>query len=302
MKYWKMYIRNIIIAVVAVMMIKTLFVTSCFIPSTGMENTLYRGEGILVGKWSYGFRVPFQSFWGYHRVLPSAVKRGDIVVFNNPMPEDSLQSVEARELYISRCIGIPGDTLMLNTQLMATGTEVYSPDSKNLYSYASEYEDLICSTLSSLKINDNKLAGYTPEGEYIRSFSYYEFYLVSQRLAGKVFFKRMYGNSSEKSFPFIVPGKGICIKIYPWNANLIRNMIVYHENRNAVLHGDSLYIDGKPMDKYTFTKDYYWMASNDPVNTNDSRLFGFVPETHLLGKALRVWYPSVKERFMKKIK
>ena len=75
-------------------------------------------------------------------------------------------------------------------------------------------------------------------------------------------------------------------------------MIVFHEKRAASLKGDTVYVDGKPVKEYTFLQDYYWMVSNDPVNINDSRLFGFVPEN---GKALRIWYPSKKGRFMKKI-
>ena len=46
-------------AVVLVLLIKTFAFTSCTIPSTGMENSLYQGERVLVNKWSYGFRVPF---------------------------------------------------------------------------------------------------------------------------------------------------------------------------------------------------------------------------------------------------
>ena len=300
MKDWKVYIRNIIIVILSVVVFKTLFLTSCFIPSTGMENSLYKGEGIFVGKWSYGFRVPFQSFLGYHRILKRTVEKGDIIVFNNPLPSDTLQSIENCELYISRCVGLPGDTIMLDNQLMTITSEVYSPDSKNLYSYQSSSEELLCEILLSLGIKENNLMGYTSEGNYIRSFSYYEFYLISQRLAGKINFTKL--NGEGRALPFVVPKKGQNIHIYPWSANLIKNMIVYHENRSAFIKEDTVYLDGNPIDSYTFSKDYYWVMSDNPVNTNDSRLFGFVPETHIVGKALRIWYPSEKERFMQKIK
>lgn len=301
MKPWLTYIRVIVIVVLAVIIVRTLFVTSCFIPSSGMENTLYRGEGVLVGKWSYGWRVPLQSVFGYKRLLPAEVRQGDIVVFNNPMPADTSLSVDSRELYISRCIGTPGDTLMLNSQLMAEGTEVFSPDAKALYSYPSEKEETMDSVLHSLGITDNQLAGYTPEGNYIRSFSYYEHYLITQRLDRQVKLAPLYPENSRKAYPFVVPQKGTPVKIYPWNAALIGNMIVFHEKRAASLKGDTVYVDGKPVKEYTFLQDYYWMVSNDPVNINDSRLFGFVPENHIIGKALRIWYPSKKGRFMKKI-
>lgn len=45
-----------------------------------------------------------------------------------------------------------------------------------------------------------------------------------------------------------------------------------------------------------FTKDYYWMASNNSVNLSDSRLFGFVPQDHIIGKASLIWFSKEKER------
>ena len=217
------------------------------------------------------------------------------------MPADTSLSVDRRELYISRCIGTPGDTLMLNSQLMAEGTDVYSPDAKALYSYPAGREEILDSVLYSLGIKDNQLAGYTPDGNYIRSFSYYEHYLITQRLDRMLRLVPLYPKNSYKASPFVVPQKGTPVKIYPWNAALIGNMITFHEKRDAFLKGDTVYVDGKPVKEYTFSQDYFWMVSNDPVNINDSRLFGFVPENHIIGKALRIWYPSKKGRFMKKI-
>ena len=54
------------------------------IPSSGMENSLYRGERILVNKWSYGLRLPFMAWLGYHRWGDKPVRKDDIIVFNNP--------------------------------------------------------------------------------------------------------------------------------------------------------------------------------------------------------------------------
>lgn len=48
-------------AVVVVLLLRGFAFTSCLIPSTGMENSIFQGERILVNKWSYGLRVPFMS-------------------------------------------------------------------------------------------------------------------------------------------------------------------------------------------------------------------------------------------------
>ncbi len=64
---WTPWLKAVFTAAAVALLVKMLLVTSCIIPSSGMENSLYQGEGILVNKWSYGLRVPFPSLWGYHR-------------------------------------------------------------------------------------------------------------------------------------------------------------------------------------------------------------------------------------------
>ena len=85
------------------------------------------------------------------------------------------------------------------------------------------------------------------------------------------------------------------------NVVLLCNTIVSHEQKQAEVRGDTLWVEGKPATSFTFSKDYYWMASNDPVNLYDSRLFGFVPEDHIIGKAWFIWFPSCKERFFQRV-
>lgn len=127
-------------------------------------NSLYQGERILVNKWSYGLRLPFCSLFGYHRLASSRAEKGDILLFNNPHPQQVEKGIEWRELFISRCIGTPGDTLMLDADLNCVGGEVLSPDAKSLYAYPVSSEDLMLTVLSVLGIKGNTLAGYTSDG------------------------------------------------------------------------------------------------------------------------------------------
>lgn len=288
-------------AIGAVVLTKMCVGTSCFIPSTGMENSLYPGEGILVNKWSYGLRLPFPTLFGYHRMAYRAVKRGDIVVFNKPVMSRHDGMPAVGELYISRCIGAPGDTLMLDEGLSDTGSLPLSPDIKSLYAYPATYEDTLTSILRSLHRDDNLPVGYTPEGDYIRSLSHYEYYLVSQRAEGSLPLTPLNRQETPRVHPYVVPRKGVPVTVYPWNAVLLCNTIAHYEGRRATLSGDTLCVDGKPISRYTFKQDYCWMASNDPTNLSDSRLFGFVPESHLVGKAVRIWFSSHTERIFQRI-
>jgi signal peptidase I len=89
------------------------------IPSGSMLPTLYIGDYLLVGKWTYGysrysFPFGFPSFDG--RILPSQPRRGDVVVFRHPAEDADL---------IKRVIGIPGDTVAVtNGQLILNGKPI----------------------------------------------------------------------------------------------------------------------------------------------------------------------------------
>ena len=290
------YIKVLITAVLIVLLVKSFAFTSCTIPSTGMENSLYQGERVLVNKWSYGLRIPFTS----SRFLAKKVQEGDIVLFNNPNPVSWKTPVFARELFISRCVGLPGDTLMLNKEMSVTGAKTFSPDSKSLYTYPYTLEDTLLSAMRSLGIKDHSLVGYA-EGKYMRSFSHYERYLLEQKLNDDRFLKPVHEEDTLNSHPFVIPSKGMEIDVYPWNMTLICNTLVHHEGRKASIKGDTLYVEGKPVTSCTFTKDYYWMTSNNSLNLCDSRLFGWVPHDHLIGRVTTIWYSSQKERILQPV-
>ena len=287
----KQLLKAVLIAAALVVLIKVFAFTSCTIPSTGMENSLLRGERVIVNKWSYGLRLPLMGMTGYHRLAARGVERGDIVLFNNPAGKGT---IDRRELFINRCIGLPGDTLMLNGQLIQTRDQVLSPDSKLVYAYPGEQEDLVVEAMRRVGIGDNKLVGFD-RGDFLRSFSHYEIYLMRQELRGQVTFRSLQTDTADGVHPFVVPARGRAVKVYPWNAKLLCNTIVQHEGRQARLQGDTLWVDGRRVTSYTFTKDYHWVASNNSVSLCDSRLFGFVPDNHIIGRASLIWFSKDTE-------
>ena len=280
-------------AVVVVLLLRGFAFTSCLIPSTGMENSIFQGERILVNKWSYGLRVPLMSIFSYHRWGERPVRQQDIVVFNNPAGIRQ-PVIDRREIYISRCIGVPGDTLLVDSLFSATSPETkHNPDKKRLYAYPVSKENLITSLMHTLSITDDGLMG-SNDSTHVRSFSRYEYYLLEQAMYGQNWLQPLSPQKDIELKPLIVPGKGKYIRVYPWNITLLRNTLVMHEGRQAEIKNDILYVDGKPTQHCYFTKDYYWMGANNTINLSDSRLFGFVPQDHIIGKASFVWFSKEK--------
>ena len=280
-------------AIAVVLLLRGFAFTSCLIPSTGMENSLFQGERILVNKWSYGLRVPLMSLLSYHRWCEQPVRKQDVVVFNNPAAIDQ-PTIDRREIYISRCIGTPGDTLLVDSLFSVSSPEAqFNPDKKRLYSYPAAKEKLITSLMQTLSITNDGLMG-SNDSTHVRSFSRYEYYLLEQAISDQNWIQLLTEKSEKELKPLIVPGKGKALRIYPWNITLLRNTLVMHEGKQAEIKNDTLYIDGKPTQHCFFTKDYYWMASNNSVNLSDSRLFGFVPQDHIIGKASLIWFSKEK--------
>lgn len=119
-------------AMVIVLLLRGFAFTSCLIPSAGMENSLFQGERILVNKWSYGLRVPYMSLFSYHRWGESPIHKDDIVVFNNPAGIKE-PVIDRREIYISRCIGVPGDTLLIDSLFNVVDRSTHSDRTGNNY-------------------------------------------------------------------------------------------------------------------------------------------------------------------------
>lgn len=290
--FW--WLASFAIAIIIVLLINAFAFTSCFIPSSGMENSLYQGDRVIVNKWSYGLRVPFSSLFSYQRWIERNVKSNDIVLFNNPRPSSLQTNIEDRNVFISRCVGLPGDTLMLNNRLELTSSKIISPDAKSLYAYPQQKEDSLLQILKKLNIQDNELIGFNESG-FVRSFSHYEIYLLRQEIGSCFAIKPLRADSNDEVHPYVIPGKGICVRVYPWNIKLLRNTIKEHEGKQADIQSGFLIVEGKRVPSYIFTKDYYWMCSNNSINQSDSRLFGFVPKDHLIGKASFVWFSKDNE-------
>jgi signal peptidase I len=91
--FWRELPVLVAVAVVVALLVRSFVLQSFWIPSGSMENTLQRGDRVLVNKLVYDFRDP---------------RRGEVVVFVSPM---DWRSDPADEDFIKRVIATGGDTV-----------------------------------------------------------------------------------------------------------------------------------------------------------------------------------------------
>lgn len=309
-------IKSLSILILAILFLKETVVELYIVPTGSMEKNILRGDMLIGSRYIYGMKIP-QKIWvpftaisiptflpDYRFPAFKDVERGDVVVFE--YPRDNVYK------YVKRCIGLPGDSVRINNRNVFVNDEEYLlPDGGQFLSENPASENYIDENIfMNLGNKDNLKELIIPKrGDTYKINEDMNWELIIPILLfegnkvelvfndQKLTFTNedpydLYRRTGNRAvFDNFVPQPNAS-QINPWMSLMKKEYLKY-------LKVNDLSIDD--IDTYTLKQNYYWMMGDNRDNSEDSRFWGFVPESHILGQPVITWFSIDLESYLPRL-
>ncbi|KAA9338220.1 signal peptidase I [Hymenobacter busanensis] len=273
--------------------------------------------GTTLPSYSDAIQLPSYRLPGF-----SEVKRNDVVVFNVPFEDQ--HPADLRTNYIKRCVAVAGDVVEVRNQQVYVNQQVNPtpPESQTRY-YLQVSEPVRPKIFQERGVVDynspdgTPMLGALPDGTAA--------YMADMTATTAAFFKQQpyvkgiikedsevgkaeldvfpnnpdYPHSTPSQVvawnrdnygPLQLPKKGQTVQLTAQNVPIYQKIIQrYEHNEGITVANGQILQNGKPLTSYTFKQNYYFMMGDNRHDSLDSRYWGFVPEDHIVGKAVLIW-------------
>ena len=230
-------------------------------------------------------------------------------------PGLAARPIDKKENYVKRCIGLPGDSLrVIDRQVYINGVALDNPvhlqyEYRVLFSSPMKFANSMkLLDLTNVDVNSKQRtnSGFSTQLNLTNSEVVkleesglalnIEIMSTMNRKGTLVMFPNTFDTefnewTPDDIGPVYIPKKGRNINLNARNIAMYRRVITAFEGHSLKENSDgTVLIDGELSSTYTFEQSYYWMMGDNRHNSADSRMWGFVPEDHIIGCASFTWF------------
>ena len=216
---------------------------------------------------------------------------------------------DRRENYVKRCVGLPGQTLQIKDHIVYLDGKANKEPDNVQYTYhvklKQRFDDDLMKELGITMEDLTSLntQGYMPLTNYavneLKKRTDIVESITLNRDSNTLDIYPLNGNmhwTRDNYGPIWIPKKGESIDLTLKNLPIYERPIRTYEGNKLEVKNGKIYINNQETTKYTFKMDYYWMQGDNRHNSLDSRYWGFVPEDHIVGKPIFIWWSSDPDR------
>jgi len=309
----KRFAKYLIIAFLIILFVRGFVLSWTTVANDGMLPGIHKDEKIIINKIVYGARFPVtllslpfsnDKFLDWIQIpyirIPgfSRISHNDIICFNYPTKKDT--PADKKPIFVKRCVGMPGDTLKISDKAVClNGKVLNTKDAVNIYRIVTSGSYLSNNLISKYQIFNitpvldscifdaclsREMAAKLKSEKIIRDVRVLR---INENNKADLFPQNNFtGWTSDNYGPLLIPGKGITIKLNLSNVVLYRMIIENYEKNLFYISEGKYYVNGVESNSYTFKLNYYFVLDDNRDFAFDSRYWGFLPEDHVIGKAV----------------